>query len=195
MKTKPGTLGYIDACLDRNYCNVVCLSIAHHASITRGPSHNYPEDLYDHDVNPFDDTYYIDIPTPFKRGDILAFKSRSAATAAPKHVYVLDSFERPTGERLTSSDSGDGGDGPLLARCYCVSGNGQLREVFVSSYDSLEYYHYRPEDTRTLSYPNTLYDERRLNRDSGCCSEFLKGWIGPPEFLAKYTMNFLWPKP
>ena len=86
----------------------------------------------------FDNAFYVDIPLPFKRGDILTY---SKSCWAREEVFVLKSTSRDD-ERLLAKhlcyEMGDGGD--LMGWGYYASDEGVLYGDHSGSEDSFEYY-------------------------------------------------------
>ena len=97
--------------------------------------------------------FFVDIPLPFKRGDILTF-SGSAYAHKKKRILVLESttscYENAH-KRFINHESGDGSD--LVGWGYFVGEDGLLHEDHVHEEDELGYCRSKLEgDARLLQY-------------------------------------------
>ena len=100
-------------------------------------------DLFD-DINfsefiDFGENFYIDVPTPFKHGDILKYADERENK--DKTVFVLKSLSYDDERLFKLYQSGEFGDGSdLMCWGYFVGGNGFLYGDHVMYHDGLEYY-------------------------------------------------------
>jgi hypothetical protein len=111
--------------------------------------------------------FYVDIPVPFKRGDILTIRSGPAQDDAP--VFVLDSIDRDDQEKHARRLRGEMSDGTDLSGWgFFADDSGLLYGDHTADYDRFEYYRGKlAEKDSILHYVNL----------------FLKGEIPLPELL------------
>ena len=116
--------------------------------------------------------FYIDIPTPFKPGDILTFNTQPGNTS----IFVNESLSRDDPillEQFLHGDTGDGSD--LIGWGYYVDENGNLYGDHTLGHDRFEYYRGKLEGKERLLHYASL---------------FMKKEIGLPEMLA--MQNRIW---
>jgi len=122
------------------------------------------EDLY---YGMFEDNFYIDIPTPFKQGDILAMYKEGLRWPLP--VFVLDRLYRDNSEWLEACLRGDRGDGTdLCGWAYYVAQDGLLTANHAMNHDRFVYFKDHLDGKNRLLHYVSL---------------FLKKEIGLPELL------------
>ena len=120
-----------------------------------------PDDSFDR----FVDDFFIDIPVPFKLGDILVYRDRRYKNES---IFVLKSpgSDEPTiAERYNSEDSGDVRE--LLGWGYFLRDNGMLYGGHIPLRDHLEYYRGKLEGNQRLLHYVNLYltndDKRKID--------------------------------
>jgi hypothetical protein len=97
--------------------------------------------------------FFIDIPSPFKRGDLLTYSGTGKTD-----VFVLDSFNRDDPERLARYLRGEAADGTdLTGWGFFVDDVGALYGDHACDYDSFEYYKGRMEGKDRLLHYVSLY--------------------------------------
>jgi hypothetical protein len=108
--------------------------------------------------------FFIDIPSPFKRGDLLTYNGNGETD-----VFVLDSINRDDPERLARYLRGEAADGTdLTGWGFFVDDVGALYGDHAYDYDRFEYYTGRLEGKNRLLHYVGLY---------------MTGEIGLPELL------------
>ena len=112
----------------------------------------------------FADVFYVDIPVPFKRGDILTY-STDIRTTKGKDIFILDwlvSFEPERHAKYLSGEFGDGSD--IIGWGLYVGENGILYGDHTGSYDHFEYYRGELEGKEQLLHYVNLFinDEIQL---------------------------------
>ena len=121
----------------------------------------------DFDYDMFTDRFFVDIPMPFKRGDILTTK----AWQYDRHsIFVLESSVFDNAEfyeRSVHHKFGDGSD--LTGWGYFIGDRGDLYGDHTEQHDCFEYYRGNLEGDKSLLHYVSLY---------------LKDEIGLPELLA-----------
>ena len=128
----------------------------------------FPDIDFDNMLDDLGEVFYVNIPVPFKRGDILTVGYDLRHQARDNYVFVLKSLDRDNQEKLTQCLSMDWiyiteGWG------FFVDDYGALYGNHIESYDGFEYYRGKLEGKeRLLHYVNL----------------FLKDKIGLPELLA-----------
>jgi hypothetical protein len=111
----------------------------------------------------FDDLVYIDIPVPFKRGDILTITSYPAPMDDDP-VFVLDSHIRDNKELHMRLLNGDGDGTDMIGWGFFVSDIGVLYGDHTGNYDCFEYCNEVLNDKERLLHYVSLYlkDEIKL---------------------------------
>jgi hypothetical protein len=103
----------------------------------------------------FEQLFYIDIPVPFKRGDILTARYGLKDDAI---VFVLDWLDRYDQERLVRRLSGEFGDGTdMIGWGLFVDDDGILYGDHAMSYDYFEYYRGKLEDKERILHYVSLF--------------------------------------
>ena len=99
------------------------------------------------------DYTYVDIPTPFKRGDILTWGD---------HIFVLHSLDSDNPERLAKIVGlSNGYNYGTEGWGYFVNDNGCLYGDHISGNDAYEYYHGKLEgNNRLLHYVSLYYQDK-----------------------------------
>jgi hypothetical protein len=113
----------------------------------------------------FTEKFYIDIPTPFKRGDILIERSSILGQLEKSRVFVHDGLVRDDPKVLKRCLKGIMGDGSdLMGWGFFVGENGILYGDHTDDHDSFEYYKKELKGNQRLLYYTSLYmkDEIRL---------------------------------
>jgi hypothetical protein len=101
----------------------------------------------------FTDDFYIIIPTPFKRGDILTYTAPPFFdSAGPSKTFVLDYLDHEKFphiiEDVKHGRSRDGSD--MIGWGYYVDADGMTREDYMFSYDRFGYYRGKLEGANRL---------------------------------------------
>ena len=105
----------------------------------------------------FMDMFYIDIPVPFKRGDILTIPT-NPAPGERDPIFVLDWIDCDDKERLARRLSGGFGDGTdMIGWGFFVSDDGILYGDHTGYYDCFEYYRGKLNDEECLLHYVSLY--------------------------------------
>ena len=99
----------------------------------------FPDIAIDDLLTRLDDLFYLDIPVPFKRGDILIAQS---GIWGKSDAFVLDWLDLDDKERLAQRLSGEGfGDGSdMIGWGFFTDSDGVLYGDHTACYDCLEYY-------------------------------------------------------
>jgi len=121
---------------------------------------DFPHLLPDDSFIDFHFDFYVDIPTPFKKGDILTFRDRFGR-GENEMVFVLESLTRDD-ERLhrICVESGDGCD--LSGWGYFVNDGGVLYGDHVGPHDGFEYYRGELEGNHRLFHYVSLFLFERI---------------------------------
>ena len=127
----------------------------------------------------FTHDYYVILPTPFKRGDVLTYaddlkKPLRGVPYKEKPVFLLDSINHHDPACLERRKQYYGDSTDMSASGYIVSKDGVLDYDSASRYDWLEYYREKLDDENTLLHYVSL---------------FLKDDIGLPALLALQCRN------
>ena len=89
----------------------------------------------------FQNMRYIDIPVPFKRGDILVSKWSHMRGQSPEEPFVLDRLHRDNEKWFAGAMEGKNGDGSdLTGWGFCVNENGLLCSYEIGNHDTLEHF-------------------------------------------------------
>ena len=105
----------------------------------------------------FEYNFFIDIPIPFKRGDILTIKS---GQKNKDRIFVYDSsvFDNPERYERRIKDYNDFSDGTdLMGWGYFVSENGDLYGDHAGQYDNYEYYRGNLDGDNKLLHYVSIY--------------------------------------
>jgi len=87
----------------------------------------------------FEDWFFVDIPVPFKRGDLLTYSQHKGSAARARRVFVLDWLDREDHRIFESNlESGEGCE--LEGSGYFADDSGLLYLDHAISYDHFEYY-------------------------------------------------------
>jgi Fe-S-cluster formation regulator IscX/YfhJ len=111
----------------------------------------------------FTENFYIDIPTPFKRGDILIGSSSMLGQLGKSRVFVHDGLNRDDPkvlERCFKGIMGDGSD--LMGWGFFVNENGVLYGDHTYNHDSFEYYHGELTGNQRLLHYVSLYLKKEI---------------------------------
>ena len=101
--------------------------------------------------------FYVDIPTPFERGDILVI-SDNITRFMQSHVFVLDFLSHNNPKWLGRALRGECADGSdLVGWGFFVSDNGILYGDHAMDHDCFEYYKGKLEDNNSLLHYVGLY--------------------------------------
>jgi hypothetical protein len=120
--------------------------------------------------------FYVDIPTPFKRGDILYFRNQYGEEEGID-AFVLDSLssdDPKLHERYLRGEIGDGSD--LMGNGYFVNDSGFIYWDHAGVCDYFEYYTDRLEGKERILHYVSL---------------FIKDKIGIPELLTMQSRIFM----
>ncbi len=123
----------------------------------------YPGFVYSESSDYIFEMFYVDIPIPFKRGDILTYPPCNYRFL-PHRIFLLDSLscDNPKyHERAIRGECGDGSD--LMAWGYFVSDNGVLYGDHAPDYDCFEYYNGKLEDNRRLLHYVNLFIKDKID--------------------------------
>lgn len=107
--------------------------------------------------------FYVDIPTPFKRGDILTY-AKDIRDSGESRIFVLDDLDRDDSEyfaRMLKEVNLDGTS--LNGYGFFSSRNGILIQDHVFGYDALEYYHGELKEKDGLLHYVNLYYKDEIN--------------------------------
>ena len=143
----------------------------------------------------FSDDFYVIIPTPFKRGDILTHNN-TPWQLGEKSVFVLDNIGHDNPKTLERRLRYDGDITDMCGRRYFVYDDGTLCEDNELCYDRLEYYRGKLEGKdRLLQYvswylkdvialtPLMLMQCRVVSQQQLNASFDLIGWAYPKEHI------------
>jgi hypothetical protein len=161
------------------------------------PDKWFPDIDFDVLINDMAGRFYIDIPTPFKRGDILTMRHSLFLRIPQGFVFTLDYLYRDDQEFLARCYKGTTGDGTdLVGWCYFVDEDGLLYDNHAHDHDCFEYYRGKLEGKeRLLQYISWyLKDEISLSAlltaqcrimsqhklDNGLS---FRGWLFPKEHI------------
>ena len=101
------------------------------------------------------DGFYVDIPTSFKRGDILI---RTSIYLDEPEVFVLDKLDRDDPRYFERCINGESGDGwGLTGWGYFITGNGVLYGDHVHDHDSFMYFEGKLDRNERLLHYVSLF--------------------------------------
>ena len=104
------------------------------------------------------DDFYMDIPTPFKRSDILTFSAGRTRLRGKSPAFVLDHLERDDPKLLDRALRGEMFDGSdLTGWGFYVDDSGTLYGDHFHDHDDLEYYRGKLEGKDRLLHYVGLY--------------------------------------
>ena len=104
------------------------------------------------------DDFYMDIPTPFKRGDILTFSAGRTRLCGKSPAFVLDHLDRDDPKRFERAMLGKAFDGSdLTGWGFYVDDSGTLYGDHFHDHDDLEYYRGKIEGKDRLLHYVGLY--------------------------------------
>ena len=147
--------GRIEADLDYE-SNIIDLSIIGCSIHFSSYDQKFPTDL-----DLFCDMFYVDIPLPFKLGDILIFPSNQASKNDRIFVLKPDSEnDKKRQSRLTSREIGDGSD--MILWGYYVDDDGILYGDHTGYYDCIHYYRGKLEGNQRLLHYVSLYQKNEI---------------------------------
>lgn len=146
-KTDPDNhKGKVEACLDYDG-NLISIDVCASEELLKKwfPNGDYRANLL------FRDDFYVIIPTPFKRGDILTIKNY--VMGKEPIIFVLESidYENPKAWERRLHYQGDRTD--MTASGYFMYGDGVLTQELITPYSDCEYYRGNLEgEDRLLQY-------------------------------------------
>jgi hypothetical protein len=118
-------------------------------------------DVSDNASRLFRDDFYVIIPIPFKRGDILTYacdpKYRSVTESDKGIIFVLDSIDHHDPRHFERRKRYEGDRSDMNAWGFFVDDNGVLYGEHAYCYDCLEYYRGKLEDKERLLHYVNLY--------------------------------------
>ena len=142
---------YIEAGMDYD-SNLFWVSSAH----PQAESYNVEYDIFSPRM--FTEDFFIDIPVPFKRGDILTIQSHSPGTVKREQPFVLYSLISDNEKVLEQCLRGERGDGSDLSGWgYFVGDNGLVYGDHVFNYDCFEYYRGKLEGKDSMLHYISLF--------------------------------------
>jgi hypothetical protein len=105
-------------------------------------------------------SFFIDIPVPFKRGDILTARRR-VARCDDESIFVLDSLDRDIPNIQARILKGDCDDMHMMGNGFFADDKGVLYSDHLMNYDSFEYYTGELQGKeRLLHYVNLFIEEK-----------------------------------
>ena len=130
-----------------------------------------------------DQDFYIDIPAPFKRGDILVYRNQRNKNNSIFVLKELDRDDPKVFERIKIAEYGDGTD--LIGWGYFVSDSGILYGDHTPCYDHLEYYRGKLEGNQRLLHYVNLY----LTNDDKCNIDLPELLTMQCRIISEHQMN------
>jgi hypothetical protein len=118
-------------------------------------------DPNEHGGDEYTENFYIDIPAPFKCGDILIGNStRQSKSSIFVHEYLLRDNPKRL-ERYLKGEAGDGSD--LIGWGFFVNENGILYGDHTLEHDSFEYYRGKLKGKERLLHYVNLYLKKEIS--------------------------------
>jgi death-on-curing protein len=148
-----GGEGRIEVIFDYN-CNPYRISVCGDRVLH---SNMFPDIDFDETYESIFDMFYTDIPTPFKRGDLLTI-CNNPARPREMPIFVLNSLDRDDPKILARFLSGDYGDGSdMVGWGFFVDDGGYLYGDHTQDHDSFAYYRGRLEGKERLLHYAGLF--------------------------------------
>jgi hypothetical protein len=165
-KLLPDSQGIIQANTDYDG-NVHSFDICHYESEEMRKERFGGINLDSNSLMMFEDLFYVDIPLPFKPGDILTIKYNQPGEDDP--VFIIKPYSEDYEKLRAKFLSGVFGDGTdMIEWGYFVSDGGVLYGDHTGAFDSFEYYREKLTGRYRLLHYVSLY---------------IKGELGLPELL------------